>query len=153
MVRYPIKDSKNRDREMLIQEIKADRLAARRENDLDTYTTLTTLLSEIARLEKVDQKNDQKVQAVITKCIKGLTEMIAILEVSESMEKEKELLLTYLPQQMEREELLEAIKCIADDVGAESPRDMGKIMSGLKKSFNGQYDGKLASELVREYLK
>ena len=59
----------------------------------------------------------------------------------------------YLPQKMSREELenvvrdiIEALKDIHSEV------QIGKVMSVLKNSYGGTYDGKLASEIVRKEL-
>ncbi|XPV77782.1 MAG: GatB/YqeY domain-containing protein [Desulfovibrio sp.] len=62
------------------------------------------------------------------------------------------LLEEYLPEQMSEEQLKEAVDSIADEIGASSMADMGKIMSALTAKFKGQYDGKTASTLVRARL-
>lgn len=58
----------------------------------------------------------------------------------------------YLPKQMSREELEVAIKAIVAEVGATSPRDMGKVMGVASKKFAGQADNKVVSEIVKGIL-
>lgn len=58
----------------------------------------------------------------------------------------------YLPKQMSREELEVAIKAIVAEVGATSPRDMGKVMGVASKRFAGQADNKVVSEIVKGIL-
>lgn len=58
----------------------------------------------------------------------------------------------YLPKQMNREELETALKAIMSEVGATSPRDMGKVMGVASKRFAGQADNKVVSEIVKNLL-
>lgn len=58
----------------------------------------------------------------------------------------------YLPKQMSREELETALKAIMSEVGATSPRDMGKVMGVASKRFAGQADNKVVSEIVKSLL-
>lgn len=59
----------------------------------------------------------------------------------------------YLPGQMSAEELREEIAKIIADVGAESQKDMGKVMGVCSKRFAGKADGKTISEIVKDLLK
>ncbi len=147
----------------LMTQIKKDRMLANKRGDIAKYQALTTLVSEIQRLEKPDQENDEKVQKVIAKSVKDLTEMIQVMGIEciglqskiddkLRMIAEKNILKAYLPKQMSEDEMKNAISEIISEIGAESVRDMGKVMKSLKEKFNGQYDGKAASALVREIL-
>lgn len=59
---------------------------------------------------------------------------------------------TYLPQQMTAEELEAAVKAIIAQVGAEGPKDMGKVMGVASKSLSGQAEGRAISEVVKRLL-
>lgn len=65
---------------------------------------------------------------------------------------EIEILLNYLPQQLNENEILEIVKQAALDVGANSPKDMGKVMTKVRPLTVGRADGKLVSSIVKEYL-
>ena len=65
---------------------------------------------------------------------------------------EIEILLSYLPQQLSEEEIKDIIKQAAEEVGANSMKDMGKVMSKVRPQTVGRADGKLVSQLVKEYL-
>lgn len=58
----------------------------------------------------------------------------------------------YLPAQMSREELTEAIKAIVAQVGAAGPQDMGKVMGVASKQLAGKADNKIVSEIVKQLL-
>ncbi|MBQ9587260.1 MAG: GatB/YqeY domain-containing protein [Bacteroidales bacterium] len=58
----------------------------------------------------------------------------------------------YLPKQMSRDEVEEAIKGIIAEVGASSPKDMGRVMGQATKRFAGQADNRMVSEIVKNLL-
>ena len=59
---------------------------------------------------------------------------------------------TYLPKQMSAEELEEALKAIIAEVGAEGPKDMGKVMGVATKQLAGKAEGKTINMVVRQLL-
>jgi len=59
---------------------------------------------------------------------------------------------SYLPKQMSREELTEAVKAIIASSGATSMKEMGKVMGIATKELAGKVDGKLISETVKSLL-
>ena len=58
----------------------------------------------------------------------------------------------YLPAQLSAEEVEKALKDIIAQVGATSPRDMGKVMGVASKQFAGKADNKTVSEIVKRLL-
>ena len=59
---------------------------------------------------------------------------------------------TYLPKQMSAEELEVAMKAIIAEVGAEGPKDMGKVMGTATKKLAGLAEGRAISAKVKELL-
>ena len=59
---------------------------------------------------------------------------------------------TYLPKQMSAEELEVALKAIIAEVGAEGPKDMGKVMGAATKKLAGLAEGRAISAKVKELL-
>ncbi len=58
----------------------------------------------------------------------------------------------YLPKALTAEELEAEVKAIIAEVGATSPKDMGKVMGTASKKLAGRADGKAISELVKQLL-
>ena len=58
----------------------------------------------------------------------------------------------YLPKQMSAEELEAALKAIIAEVGAEGPKDMGKVMGTATKKLAGLAEGRAISAMVKQLL-
>ena len=58
----------------------------------------------------------------------------------------------FLPRQMSEDEARSAIDALAKELGAESVKDMGRVMAALKERFAGQMDMAKASGLVKARL-
>lgn len=59
---------------------------------------------------------------------------------------------SYLPKQMNEEELTAALKAIIGQVGASSTKDMGKVMGIATKQLAGKAEGRAISAKVKELL-
>ena len=55
----------------------------------------------------------------------------------------------FLPSQMNEDETKAAIEAVKSDIGAESIKDMGKVMAELKARHGAVLDMGLASALVK----
>jgi len=82
---------------------------------------------------EIFQKQDRADLAVVEE------EEIAVLE-------------RYLPTQLSAEELKPIIQEIINKTGAESMKDMGKVMGMASGQLKGQADGKTISAIVKELL-
>ena len=73
-------------------------------------------------------------------------------ELEEKELKQAEVIQTFLPVQLSQEELTAALKTIIEEVGANSPKDMGKVMGAASKQLAGKAEGKAISETVKALL-
>lgn len=146
---------------MLIDRIKADALAARKAKS-PAASVLITLIGEVdtrtKTLNPARAMTDEEVLAVVRKFLKGIDETLRVLSTSampaeklaEAVAKaqaEQVALEAYLPVQMSAE----AIEAFARSKMAEGA-DLGAVMAALKAEHGGQYDGKLASGIVRNLI-
>jgi uncharacterized protein len=58
----------------------------------------------------------------------------------------------YLPIQMSDEEINTIVKEIAEEIGASSMKDMGKVMGAASKKLSGRADRRKISEAVKKLL-
>jgi len=67
-------------------------------------------------------------------------------------EAELAILEKYLPQQVTREEIVEAARRIIEEVGAQGPGDKGKVMPRIIAQLKGRADGREINAVVTELL-
>lgn len=65
---------------------------------------------------------------------------------------ELEIINEFLPRQLSEEEVEAELKAIIAEVGAEGPKDMGKVMGVATKILAGKAEGKLISQKVKSLL-
>ncbi len=58
----------------------------------------------------------------------------------------------YLPKQLSDGEIIHIIDEIIAEVGASSPKDLGKVMSPIMEQLKGKADGKKIQEMVKKKL-
>ncbi|MBQ8864459.1 MAG: GatB/YqeY domain-containing protein [Rikenellaceae bacterium] len=63
-----------------------------------------------------------------------------------------EVLKEFLPAQMSDAELTEAVRAIITEVGAESMKDMGRVMGVASKALAGKAEGRAISDKVKQLL-
>ncbi|MGI5838637.1 MAG: GatB/YqeY domain-containing protein [bacterium] len=61
-------------------------------------------------------------------------------------------LMEYLPEQMDEATIRKLVTTVIADVGAESPKEMGKVMAVLAPQVKGKADGRTVSRIVKEML-
>lgn len=67
-------------------------------------------------------------------------------------EEEIEIISTFMPKQLDEQEVAETCKDVIDDLKAESLKDMGRVINELKVRYPGRIDFTKASKQVREML-
>jgi uncharacterized protein len=73
-------------------------------------------------------------------------------DIAEQEEHELAILETYLPKQLDLDEVRQHIDVIVRELGATSSQDVGRVMKVLMPTLKGRVDGSLVNRLVRERL-
>lgn len=109
-------------------------------------------------IEKGHELNDEEVTQVLAKEVKLRRDSIPEYEkagrpeMMESLKKEIDILMEYLPKQLTEDEIIAIVKRIARELGASSPQDMGKMMGKVIPETKGKADGKVVNEIVKKVL-
>ena len=98
---------------------------------------------EIAILQRMIKQRKDSFEQFVTQ---GRTDLA---EVEEAQMKVIE---KYLPAQLSSEELEAEMKKIIAEAGAETIKDLGKVMGIASKAFAGKSDGKSISEMAKKLL-
>ena len=105
-----------------------------------------------------ERVSDDDILAILAKMIKQREESARIYEEGNRLElaaqerEEMEIIRTYLPKQMDAEEVRSVCEKVVTEVGGEGLRDMGKCMNMLKQRYPGKLDVGQASKVVKELL-
>ena len=149
---------------MLRDDIKAATITAMKAGDKETTAALRLIGAKIKdrdielRTSTKEIPDDDLVVDVLQKMAKQRRESIQMYEDGgrqELADKEKAELAVieaYLPQQMDEATTMAAIEAVKADLGAEGPKDMGRVMAELKSRHGAQLDMSKASGLVKAAL-
>ena len=74
------------------------------------------------------------------------------IDLAEVEEAQMKVIEKYLPAQLSSEELEDEMKKIIAEAGAETIKDLGKVMGIASKAFAGKSDGKSISEMAKKLL-
>ena len=129
---------------MLIEKINEDFMSAYKAKEMVKKDFLGVLKTEVSRNTKVP--NDDIVIGKIKSMIKNAAATNSLSEV------ELEILNQYLPTQLSEDELKVIITEATTTLNVNNIRGMGMVMGYLKTHYDGQYDGKLASNIIKTKL-
>ncbi|MBU2535363.1 MAG: GatB/YqeY domain-containing protein [Chloroflexota bacterium] len=144
----------------LKQKLSDDLKQAMRSGDTVKRGAIRMLMAAMNNVEKARQAElkDSDIFGVIAKEVRQRRESIEAFkqgnrqDLVDKEEAELAILQEYLPQQMTREEVVEAARKVMAEVGAEGPGDKGKVMPKLMAQLKGQADGREINEVVSELL-
>ena len=143
-------------KERLLQDMK-DAMKAK---DTVRKNTVQLVRSGVLQIEK-DKKielDDEGVLDVIAKELKKRRDSLPEFEKSgrtdliENLNKEIDVLLGYLPEQLTEEEIQVIVEETIKEVQAESMKDMGKVMGAVTPKVKGRADNKIVSGYVKKLL-
>ncbi len=145
----------------IIDQLNFDLKNAMKSRDKFRTATIRNLKSAIkyAEIDTEDrQLDDDGVLAVISKQAKQRRDSITEFkkagrtDLVEKEEAELTLLETYLPEQMPEEEIRQKAQAVIDELGVTNMKGMGQVMKNLMPRLQGQADGKVVNQIVRQLL-
>lgn len=148
-------------RNAYMKRIQEDLKESVKAKDRIRVSTLRMLLSALknAELEEREELTEEKELAVLSSYARRVKESITEFEKGnrdDLVAKEKAelaIVMRYLPEQLSDEEIEAEAKRVIEDIGAEGPRDMGRVMTEMMKRFKGRVDGKSVNRIVSGLLR
>lgn len=145
---------------MLKEKLMEDLKSAMKEKNTNKKNAVQMVRTAILQIEKDKgiEVEDEKILEIIAKEVKTRKDSLTEFEKAgrddliKQTQEEIEVLSTYLPKQLSKEELTEKIKEIITEIGASSIKDMGAVMKEAKKQIGTAADGKTINEVVKELL-
>jgi uncharacterized protein YqeY len=132
-------------------------MKARSETELSTLRLLMAALKQ----QEIDHRielTDAAVLTIIEKMIKQRKESLRIFreaqrdELANKEQAELDILMSYMPQQINPAEAKAAVQAAILEVDAQGLKDMGKVMGILKSQLAGKADFSALSDIVKEML-
>ena len=126
--------------------------------DKDRLLALRAVKSAILLEEKDGNGNSINEMQILMKLIKQRKDSLSVykeqnrLDLAEIEQKEINIIQEFLPEQMEDSELETRIENIIKTVGAESIKDMGKVMGMATKELVGKVDNSRIAAMIKEKL-
>lgn len=102
--------------------------------------------------------DDVMVAEVLTKMAKQRRESIEMYvagnrpELADAERAELGVIESFMPQQMDAAQAQAAVRALVEELGAQGPKDMGRVMAAVKERFAGQIDMSRASLMVKHAL-
>ena len=138
---------------------------ALKSKDKNKISTYRLILSSIKDLDIVNRSgpnkkdtDDEDIKKLLKKMVKQRTESIDIykknnrIDLLEIEQKEYDILISFLPKQLSDEETKKICSNIITKLGANSIKDIGKVMGELKKGHSDEIDFAKAGSLIKELL-
>ena len=138
---------------------------ALKSKDKNKISTYRLILSSIKDLDIVNRSgpnkketDDEDIKKLLKKMVKQRAESIDIYkknnrtDLLEVEQNEYDILTSFLPKQLSEEETKKICADVISKIGANSLKDMGKVMSELKKTHVDEIDFSKAGPMIKELL-
>jgi uncharacterized protein len=144
----------------LVDTIRKDMFQASRDGNTLKSDILKMALAEIKNAQKASEKeleesDIEKILRKEVKKIKDSIEQFGKMQREDLVKKEKEqleVLNQYLPELLGEDEVRKVVEEKIKQTGADSMRDMGKVMGVVMKEFDGKAEGNTVKTIVQELL-
>ena len=133
--------------------------------DKSKISTYRLILSSIKDLDITNRSgpnkketDDEDIKKLLKKMVKQRAESIEIYkknnrtDLLEVEQNEHDILTSFLPKQLSEEETKKICEQIISKIGANTIKDMGKVMGALKKEYSDELDFAKAGSLIKELL-
>ena len=143
-------------KEKLMEDLK-DAMKNKNEIKKNTVTMIKAAILQVEKDKQITLEDDAIVE-IIAKEAKKRKDAIAEFEKAgredliNQTNEELAIIKAYLPEELSTEELTKIIEEVIAEVGAETMKDMGKVMQAVKAKTAGRADGKTINEIVKSKL-
>ena len=144
----------------LTEKIRADLTSAMKAQEKERLSTIRMLQSAIKneQINAGHELSDEEAMSVIRKAVKQRQDSVEQYtkgnrpELAAKEQSEIDVLKTYLPPELSDDEIESGIREIIATTGAQSKKDMGKVMKEATARYKGRADGKKIQEIVSRLL-
>lgn len=144
----------------LVEKINDDMKIAIKSQDKETLSVIRMLKSaiQLAAIEKKHDLTDEEVVDVLSKQIKMRKDSVVEFtkanreDLANQYNREIEILMTYMPEQLSKEKVIEIIETVINEINPTSQKQMGLIMKEVTPKVKGKFDMGEVSKIIKEKL-
>jgi len=133
---------------------------AMKAGEKEKLSTLRLLLSDIKNVEINERREltDEDVLKVVGTQVKKLKDAMKDFQnanrtdLIENTERELKLLESFLPEQMNDDDLKKIVKEVIDEIKPDGKKDFGRVMGTVMTRVSGKADGNRVKDAVNEFL-
>lgn len=142
------------------EKISQDIKAAMKNKETARLSTLRMMLAELVNKEKekgipvTDEQAVQVLQSMVRRRKDAIEQFRSAgrNDLADKETAEIAIIETYLPAQLAEDEVRAHVRAAIEELHAQGPKDMGKVMGVLTKRLAGRVSGSVLSSIVREAL-
>jgi uncharacterized protein YqeY len=146
---------------VIARRVQGDLKDAVKQRDRVRIGALRMMLNALknAELDEREELGEDKEIAVLTSYARRCRESIAEFErggredLASAERAELEIVMGYLPRQLDGDEIRSVARAVIAELGAAGPRDVGRVMGELMKRLKGRADGGAVKVVVLEMLR
>jgi uncharacterized protein len=144
----------------LTDTLRKDMFQATKEGQKEKSDILKMALASVknAQIEVEEEFKDADIEKILRKEVKKIKDSIDQFtkmgreDLLKKEELQLEVLESYLPELLDEDEVRKVVEEKISQTGAESMRDMGKVMGAVMKELEGKTDGNTVKNIVQELL-
>lgn len=148
------------EKNVFLERIQEDLKEAVKSRDKARVSALRMLISALknAELDEREALTEEQELAVLGSYARKCRESIGEFEKAgredllEASRTELEIVMAYLPKQLDESEIEAAAARIIEQTGASGPRDTGRVMGLMMKELRGKADGTVVKKVVSRLL-
>ena len=144
----------------LLQQLTSDMVSAMKNRDKETLNVVRMLKAAVQN-EQIELGHDLSANEEIAVMAREYKQRKESLEEFEKARREdlinqakNELAIVekYMPKQLSKDEVTKIVKEVIDELNASSMKNFGQVMGSVMPKVQGQADGKLVNQVVKEQL-
>jgi uncharacterized protein len=144
----------------LAERIQHEMVQATKSREKDRLSALRMIRAAIQnrQIEKRASLSDGEVVEVLSSLVKKARESIDQFrlgkreDLAAKEEGELRVILSFMPVQMNQDEIRGQLQTIIAELGAKGPKDLGAVMKASMERLKGKADGRVVNELAKELL-
>ncbi len=144
----------------IFETLTSDMKDAMKAGEKERLSTIRLLRGQIkdAAIDKRDDLNEEEEIAILSNAAKKRRESIKIYseagrdDLAGKEQRELDIIQSYLPQQLSPEEIEKIVDEAIEETGAQSMKDMGRLMGAIMPKVKGRADGRQINEMIRQKL-